>query len=97
MTFVEAFKKFTLWSQHLVLHTRESLEKLLLYAGFKNIIIQGVQRFGLSNHICWLLNAKPGGHKDFLSVLENKNLFKEYSNSLNQINANDTLVAIASL
>ena len=35
----EDFKNFSLWSQHLILHTRESLHKMLDYAGFKKIQI----------------------------------------------------------
>ena len=36
-----AFKEFTLWSQHLILHTRFSLKVILEYCGFKNIVIEG--------------------------------------------------------
>lgn len=38
----EQFKQFTLWSQHLVLHTRESLFRMLSYVGFEDIRIEGV-------------------------------------------------------
>ena len=34
-TFCEEYKKFTLWSQHLILHTRNSLSLFLDRAGFK--------------------------------------------------------------
>ena len=34
----EPFKQFTLWSQHLVLHTRESLKCMLAYVGFEDIL-----------------------------------------------------------
>lgn len=89
------FKQFTLWSQHLVLHTRESLRKTLEYVGFKDIQIDGVQRYPLSNHIHWLANGMPGGHKSLLSVLDSDDLNKSYHNSLARIDATDTLVAIA--
>ena len=36
------FLNFTLWSQHLILHTRESLRKILEGTGFKNVIIKGI-------------------------------------------------------
>lgn len=91
----EEFKQFTLWSQHLLLHTRESLKRILKYVGFKNIIISGIQRYPLSNHINWLNNGKPGGHKTPISVIDTKELNKAYSNSLAKIDATDTLVAIA--
>ena len=91
----KAFIEFTLWSQHLILHTRESLKLLLSDAGFKNIQIHGVQRYGLTNHMNWLSKGLPGGHKEILSTLESKDLVAAYADALGRIDANDTLVAIA--
>ena len=92
---VPEFVKFTLWSQHLVLHTRDSLRRLLADVGFKNIVIEGVQRYPLSNHLQWLKSAKPGGHKSALSVFETEELTHAYATALAKIDATDTLVAIA--
>lgn len=92
---LESFKNFTLWSQHLILHTRDSLKSFLADAGFKNIHIEGVQRYTLSNHLNWLKNGKPGGHKNPLSIIETENLKSAYANSLSKLDANDTLVAVA--
>lgn len=92
---LQPFIDFTLWSQHLILHTRESLTAFLQEAGFKSIIVEGVQRYGLSNHFHWLKNAKPGGHKSNLAVLETGSLKSSYAEALAKIDATDTLVAIA--
>lgn len=92
---LESFKNFTLWSQHLVLHTRDSLHSFLTDAGFKNIHVEGVQRYGLSNHLNWLKNGKPGGHKSPLNIMETENLKNSYADALSKLNANDTLVAVA--
>ncbi|MEP3049350.1 MAG: class I SAM-dependent methyltransferase [Roseibium sp.] len=91
----DAFKSFTLWSQHLVLHTRDSLKRLLQAAGFEGIVIEGVQRYPLSNHLTWLASKKPGGHKAPLSALDTPDLSCAYEAALNRIDATDTLVAIA--
>ena len=91
----DEFKQFTLWSQHLVLHTRESLRKMLEFVGLKEIQIEGVQRYPLSNHLHWLAEGKDGGHKSSLSSLDTDILFDAYQNSLARIDATDTLVAIA--
>ena len=91
----EKFKMFTLWSQHLVLHTSESLHRMLEYVGFNEIIIKGVQRYPLSNHINWLANGKPGGHKSSISIIDSPALKDAYEKSLIRINATDTLVATA--
>lgn len=92
---IQEFVDFTLWSQHLLLHTRESLRAFLQDAGFKSIVIEGVQRHGLSNHFNWLKRGKPGGHKLPLSVFETNILTQSYAEALAKIDANDTLVAIA--
>lgn len=89
------FKQFTLWSQHMVLHTRETLRKTLQYVGLQDIQIEGVQRYPLSNHLNWLANGKPGGHKSPISILDSDALSEMYQNSLARIDATDTLVAIA--
>ena len=88
------FIDFTLWSQHLVLHTRDSLHKLLSAAGFIDIRITGVQRYGLANHLTWLSEGKPGGHKGPIALLETADLSRAYQSALAGQNSTDTLVAI---
>jgi 2-polyprenyl-3-methyl-5-hydroxy-6-metoxy-1,4-benzoquinol methylase len=90
-----AFRNFTLWSQHLVLHTRDSLRRLLEAAGFEQVVVEGVQRYPLSNHLTWLADGRPGGHKSALAALDTPELRGAYEAALNRIDATDTLVAIA--
>lgn len=91
----QPFTDFTLWSQHLVLHTRDSLRRLLAHAGFTEINIWGVQRYGIANHMKWLIDGRPGGHRDPLELLESQQLSKEYAAALARMDATDTLVATA--
>ena len=91
----EEFTAFTLWSQHLVLHTRDSLRRLLEAAGYVDIEISGVQRYGLANHLTWLSTGAPGGHHGPLARIESDALTRAYEESLASIDATDTLVAIA--
>ena len=91
----QAFINFTLWSQHLVLHTRQSLELLLRAAGYTNIHIYGVQRYGLANHFRWLIDGLPGGHKGPFAVMETLSLSQAYEAALARMDASDTLVAVA--
>ena len=91
----ESFKNSTLWSQHLILHTRESLYSFLNSTGFKDIHIEGIQRYGLSNHMSWLKDGKSGGHKNNLSIFETENLKNAYADALSRLDANDTIVATA--
>ncbi len=89
------FTRFSLWSQHLILHTRESLRRLIEAAGFRNVMISGKQRYGIANHLTWLSDGVSGGHKSPLSSFETDQLKSAYEGALQKIDATDTLVAIA--
>ena len=58
----KAFSEFTYWSHHPMLHSPNSLVKLLEKSGFEIVENTYVQRYGLSNHLYWLSNGQPGGH-----------------------------------
>lgn len=91
---LDTFKAFTLWSEHLVLHTRESLRIYLEASGFKNIEIQGEQRFPLANHLGWLRNGLPGGQEVFKQFATDE-LTRAYAEQLQILDQTDTLIAIA--
>jgi SAM-dependent methyltransferase len=91
---LDSFKAFTFWSEHLILHTRKSLEIFLEAAGYKNISVMGFQRYPLANHLYWLNKGKPGGHIEF-TQLRNAIMENEYANLLNTIDQTDTIIAIA--
>jgi SAM-dependent methyltransferase len=91
---LDAFKKFTFWSEHLILHTRKSLEMFLSAAGFRNIHVSGMQRYPLANHLYWLDKGKPGGH-DQWPQLRDKAAEDAYAGLLDRIDQTDTLIAIA--
>lgn len=88
----EAFKAFTLWSEHLVLHTKESLRKYLETAGFSDIRIEGYQRYSLANHIGWLIDEKPGGQKRYVAFDTST---EKYAELLKKSDQTDTLIAFA--
>lgn len=92
---IQKFIDFTLWSQHLILHTRESLNAFLLAAGYTNISIYGTQRFSIANHFKWAKDGLPGGHNSQLGKMETPELVNAYLQALERIDATDTLIAIA--
>lgn len=91
---LESFKAFTFWSEHLILHTRDSLEALLEASGFKNILIAPCQRFTLANHMYWLAKGKPGGHKEW-AFIDSPDIVDAYSKLLSDLDKTDTLIAVA--
>lgn len=91
---LKKFKDFTFWSEHLILHTQESIRVFLETAGFKNIRVIGYQRFPFANHIYWLLRGRPGGHKKWI-FFNNTLVSTLYDQFLKKIDQTDTLIAIA--
>jgi SAM-dependent methyltransferase len=90
----DSFKAFTFWSEHLILHTRESLRRFLEEAGFKNIRIKGFQRYPLANHLYWLAKGRPGGHEVWAN-LQHPGMDAMYKEFLEAQDQTDTLIAVA--
>lgn len=90
---LHSFKKFTFWSEHLVLYTRNALEILLQNLKPLRISIKAFQRYSLDNHLYWLRYNKPGGHDSFLRDIVSQNLRDNYENFLISIDQTDSLIA----
>lgn len=90
----QAFRDHTFWSEHLILHTRQSLAALLEAGGFNVKSISGIQRYPLANTLHWLSEGAPGGH-EIWSALRNDGLDSAWGNVLGNLDLTDTLVAEA--
>jgi SAM-dependent methyltransferase len=90
----EPFQDFTFWSEHLVLHTRESLAKVLAAGGFSDVEVFGLQRYPVANHLHWLAAGRPGGHVAW-AELDSPALRTAYAEVLDRLDRTDTLVARA--
>jgi len=88
------FQEFTYWSHHPVLHTNDSLERMLVNSGFKMLLNSGIQRYGLRNHLYRLSEGLPGGHEQF-KVLESTDLELEYAQQLIKTKKMDTIWIVA--
>ena len=88
---LESYKNFIFWSDHLILHTRDSLEKFAIHSGLYLKNIKGIQRYPISNHFNWLLNGQPSGHEIF-HHLNNEDFHKQYEKLLNMNDQTDTLI-----
>lgn len=92
----DPFKDFTFWSEHLILHTRESISRFIQHCSDLNLnTIQGFQRYPLSNHLHWLAKSLPGGHEKW-AFIDSPSLNEAYSKSLQSIDQTDTLIAYIS-
>lgn len=90
----DEFGRFTMWAEHLLLHTRESLTTFLHAAGFVDVQVTGFQRYPLANTLRWLSDGKPGGHEAW-SDLRDDDLDAAYGAKLAGLDMTDTLIATA--
>lgn len=91
---LKVFRNFTLWSEHLVLHTKLSLTKYLNTAGFKIYNINFVQRYNFLNHLKWFVEGKPEGHVTN-QMLYDKDIVETYNKFLIKNKITDTLLVEA--
>lgn len=89
------FSNFTYWSCHLFLFTSKTLRTLFTQVNLKVNYIKQVQRYPLANHLYWLVNGKPGGHKKW-HFLNSPNLHASYEKQLAAIGKCDTILASVS-
>lgn len=90
---LKSFRDFSFFSEHLILHTKDSLKEILQKAGFNKIKIQYTQRYNFENHLGWFLKNKPGGHKIFKNLCKPE-LLKIYNKFIISNKMSDTLTAI---
>ena len=87
----DGFSHFTYWSPHLFLYNQRTLADLMKKSGFETEYISQFQRYGLSNHLHWLSNDKPGGHAKWY-FLDSQEINTAYTAALAKIGKCDTLI-----
>lgn len=92
----EPFRNFTYWSQHLFLFNQHTIVNMIKKSGLCLNWVKQIQRYSLSNHLYWLSNGKPGGHKKWNFFNDNR-LDIEYASQLASIGKCDTLMFSVSL
>jgi 2-polyprenyl-3-methyl-5-hydroxy-6-metoxy-1,4-benzoquinol methylase len=88
----EPFKAHTFWSEHLVLHTRQSLLRYLEAVGFVDTFVSAFQRYPWANHLGWLLDGEVGGQLR-RPELRSAALDEAYAAMLAGLDRSDTLIA----
>ena len=89
----QAYLNFTLWSCHLYLFNPSNVRMLAEKSGPKLKHSFQVQRYPLENHLYWLSQGKPGGHKEW-AFLSSPSLKALYEGELAKVGKCDTLVFI---
>jgi 2-polyprenyl-3-methyl-5-hydroxy-6-metoxy-1,4-benzoquinol methylase len=88
----EPFSNFTYWSCHLFLYTAKTLKMLFDQINLKVNYIKQIQRYSIANHLYWLSNGKPRGHKEW-NFFDSKELNDAYGTQLAKLGKCDTILA----
>ena len=90
-----AFQDFTFWTEHQLLHTKQSLTLMVEATGFRCTKMFGFQRYNLANHLYWLAAGKPGGH-DVWREMTSTELNNAYAETLIKEDLTDTIIGVFS-
>lgn len=87
------YEAFYFQRQHPFVYSRRSLERVLSACGLRVLETRPYQRYGLENHLNWLINGKPGGDPSLATMFSS--IDAEYRASLEKSGLTDTVFAIA--
>ena len=86
------YKDFYFQPMHPYVYSAKALQYVFRQSGFQEVEKIFFQRYGLDNHLAWLVNKKVGGNKYFSSLFADNETYKE---SLVEAQKTDTIFFIA--
>ncbi len=90
---VKEYNDFFFQSQHPYTYSSNSLKRILK----KNFVVENTiyfQRYGIDNHLSWLIKKKPGGDKKLNSLYKDAN--KNYIKDLEKSQNTDSIIMVLS-
>jgi len=85
----KAYMKYYFQKQHPYIYSHASLERLMNYYKFKTLDIISHQRYGIENHLNWLIRKQPGGNEFFEKLFSETN--QQYITELENSGRTDTV------
>ena len=86
------YEQFLFSFQHPWILSEKALERISYEAGFKEVTIRQIQRYGLSNAFTWLNEKKPKGH-NHISFIPNS-LEQHYRHALEELKIADYIISV---
>jgi SAM-dependent methyltransferase len=86
------FKDFYFQPMHPYVYSKKSLEYVFMKASLKPQEFIFYQRYGLDNHLAWLVRGKSGGDSQFSSLFADDEIYKQ---KMEKIEKTDTIFCIA--
>lgn len=90
----KAYNDFYFQKQHQFVYSPTSLRRVLEYNGFA-VEVLPYQRYGLENHLTWLVSGRPGGGSELQNIFAGCE--SKYKAALEHYGLTDSLFAIARL
>ena len=86
----ESYKKFYFQSQHPYIYSNTSIVRLMERNGFATKEVINYQRYGIENHLNWLVKDSPGGSEIFRNIFSKTN--ERYLTELEDYGKTDTVI-----
>lgn len=91
----QKYKEFYFQSQHAIVYSHNSLKRIFEYNGFKTLSLINYQRYGLENHLGWLIHGRPGGDPVSKKILKQTN--KQYIYEIETSGKTDSVIYVGKL
>jgi 2-polyprenyl-3-methyl-5-hydroxy-6-metoxy-1,4-benzoquinol methylase len=91
----ESYKKYYFQNQHPYVYSENSLKRLMEFNGFETKKVVNHQRYGIENHLNWLINGSPGGTAQFREIFNETN--KSYTTEIEGFGKADSVIWVGRL
>ena len=91
----ESYKMFYFQSQHPYIYSNTSIVRLMERNGFVTKEVINYQRYGIENHLNWLVKDSPGGSEIFRNIFSKTN--ERYLTELEDFGKTDTVIWVGKL
>ncbi len=91
----EAYEQFYFQRQHPFNYSHASLQRVMEACGFSTLECLSFQRYGLENHLQWLIAGKPGGNAYFREIFTTSS--RSYITDLEQAGQTDSAIWVGKL
>ena len=91
----KSYMRFYFQAQHPFVYSSASLIRLLEHNDLQTQEVINYQRYGLENHLNWMINKRPGGNELFRKIFSKTN--EDYISELEKYGKTDTVIWVGKM
>lgn len=91
----ESYKQFYFQLQHPFVYSHQSLVRLMVHNNIQPVTIINYQRYGLENHLNWIIKSEPGGNELYKAIFHKTD--QKYITELEEYGKTDSVVFVGKL